>query len=285
MCRHRTARALARATRRDRPSARRGARDDVGRAMARERARESATRARDDDVLARDDDGGWAPVKRRDAAATTREGAVATMFERAPRAPVVLVLVGPSGAGKSTFSARLPRERWTTANQDTVSNGKRGTRQQCVRVAKRALEEGKHVVIDRCGLSRQQRADFVALAREARPPCELRAVWFNQPVSVYQQRVRMRTNHPGGVQGESSVRVVQLQMRGKDNAPPTKEEGFRIVRRCRFQDDVDAACAAFCALPAAETAVEFPKKSKPERTLDSVREPSVVEDAVADAAT
>jgi hypothetical protein len=48
---------------------------------------------------------------------------------------------------------------------------------------------------------------------------------------------------------------------------------------------VDAACAAFCALPAAETAVEFPKKSKPERTLDSVREPSVVEDAVADAAT
>ena len=85
MCRHCTARALARATRRDRPSARRGARDDVGRAMARERARESATRARDDDVLARDDDGGWAPVKRRDAAATTREGAAATMFERAPR--------------------------------------------------------------------------------------------------------------------------------------------------------------------------------------------------------
>jgi aprataxin len=232
-----------------------------------------------------DDDGGWVavttPAKRRAAPARAR----ATTFEGAPRVPVVLVLVGPSGAGKSTFSGRLPRERWATANQDTVSNGKRGTRQQCVRVAKRALEEGKHVVIDRCGLSRRQREDFVALAREATPPCELRAVWFNQPVSVYQQRVRMRTNHPGGVQGESSVRVVQLQMRGKDNAPPTKEEGFRIVQRCKFQDDVDAACAAFCALPAAETAVEFPKKPKPERKPPAVRQASMVEDAVPSAAS
>jgi len=179
-----------------------------------------------------------------------------------PRTPVVLVLCGPSGAGKSTFSEALPSERWVVSNQDTVSNGKRGTRQQCVRVAKLALSEGKHVVIDRCGLSVQQREDFIALAREATPPCALHAVWFNQPLSLYQKRAQMRRNHPGGVEGDGAVRVVQMQMRRKDNAPPTREEGFHVVRRCRYQDDVDAALAAFTAMPAATLAVEFAKKPR-----------------------
>jgi aprataxin len=169
-------------------------------------------------------------------------------------------LCGESGAGKSTLSAKLVATgRWAAANQDTISNGKRGSRQQCIRAAKRALEEGKHVVIDRCGLSVQQREDFVALAKTATPPCALHSIWFNQPISVYAKRAAARVNHPGGVQGEFALRVVQRQHRQKDNAPPTKDEGFVVVRRCKFQDQVDAATVVYKNLPAANISCVFPK--------------------------
>ena len=207
-------------------------------------------------VISSDDDerDGWTRARVR-----ARSSAPARAFASdAPATPVVLVLVGPSGAGKSTFSARLPRERWTVANQDTVANGGRGTRAQCARVAREGASAGKHVVIDRCGLSAQQREDFVALARSSTPPCALECVWFDQPTALYQRRARDRRNHPGGVEGEGAVRVVQMQMRRKDNAPPTREEGFRVIRRCRFQEDVDAALDAYRSLPLAATAVVFP---------------------------
>lgn len=218
-------------------------------------------------VISSDDesDDGWTRARARGRgmrASAERPPSVAFASGDAPATPVVLVLVGPSGAGKSTFSGRLPRERWAVANQDTVANGARGTRAQCVRVAREAASVGKHVVIDRCGLSAQQREDFVALARSSSPPCALECVWFDQPTALYQRRARDRRNHPGGVEGDGAVRVVQMQMRRKDNAPPTREEGFRVIRRCRFQEDVDAALDAYRSLPLAAAAVEFPNKRR-----------------------
>lgn len=200
----------------------------------------------------------------------------------APSSPVVLVLCGESGAGKSTLSAKLVATgRWAAANQDTISNGKRGSRQQCIRAAKRALEEGKHVVIDRCGLSVQQREDFVALAKTATPPCALHSIWFNQPISVYAKRAAARVNHPGGVQGEFALRVVQRQHRQKDNAPPTKDEGFVVVRRCKFQDQVDAATVVYKNLPAANISCVFPKPVRSaKKSADEVED--VDEDMVDD---
>ena len=196
----------------------------------------------------------------------------------APKAPVVLVLCGPSGSGKSTFSSKLPADKWAVANQDTISNGRPGSRQQCLSLAKRSLREGKHVVIDRCGLSVQQREDFVALAKESTPQCELHCVWFNQPTSVYAKRAQMRRNHPSGVEGDYAVRVVQMQSRRKDNAPPTKDEGFKTIRRCRYQDDVDAALGTYRAIPSPTISVEFPKKKASARAKP-VDDPMDVDDA------
>ena len=201
------------------------------------------------------------------ANATHGVGRAGAMTPASTGAPVVLVLVGPSGSGKSTFSERLRATgRWTVSNQDTVRDGRRGTRRQCVSVAKRGVCAGKHVVIDRCGLSREQREDFVALAKASTPPCDLHCVWFNQPTTTYQERARARRNHPGGVEGDGAVRVVQMQMRCKDNAPPTKEEGFRTIRRCRFQDDVDAALGTYRMIPPSTVAVEFPKHPRTSAT-------------------
>ena len=84
-----------------------------------------------------------------------------------PSRPVVLILVGPPGAGKSTLCASLPASAWTTVNQDTIGkHGKPGSRDQCVAAVKRALTLGKHVAVDRCHLTEEQRAFFVAVARE-----------------------------------------------------------------------------------------------------------------------
>lgn len=233
-----------------------------------------------------DDDGdAWTTVETKASAKSRRGGnekpvaqAMPLGWPAAPKAPVVLVLCGPSGSGKSTFSSKLPADKWAVANQDTISNGRPGSRQQCLSLAKRSLREGKHVVIDRCGLSVQQREDFVALAKESIPQCELHCVWFNQPTSVYAKRAQMRRNHPSGVEGDYAVRVVQMQSRRKDNAPPTKDEGFKTIRRCRYQDDVDAALGTYRAIPLPTISVEFPKKKASSRAKP-VDDPMDVDDA------
>jgi len=233
-----------------------------------------------------DDDGGaWTTVETKASTKSRRGGnekpasqAMPLGWPAAPKAPVVLVLCGPSGSGKSTFSSKLPADKWAVANQDTISNGRPGSRQQCLSLAKRSLREGKHVVIDRCGLSVQQREDFVALAKESIPQCELHCVWFNQPTSVYAKRAQMRRNHPSGVEGDYAVRVVQMQSRRKDNAPPTKDEGFKTIRRCRYQDDVDAALGTYRAIPSPTISVEFPKKRASSRAKP-VDDPMDVDDA------
>jgi len=239
-------------------------------------------------VIDDDDDGGggeaWTTVESKSSSKSRRESkkmasqAMPLGWPTAPKAPVVLVLCGPSGSGKSTFSNKLPADKWVVANQDTISNGRPGSRQQCLSLAKRSLREGKHVVIDRCGLSVQQREDFVALAKESSPQCELHCVWFNQPTSVYAKRAQMRRNHPSGVEGDFAVRVVQMQSRRKDNAPPTKDEGFKTIRRCRYQDDVDTALGTYRAIPSPTISVQFPKKKASARAK-SVDDAMDVDDA------
>jgi aprataxin len=66
---------------------------------------------------------------------------------------MVLILVGAPGSGKSTFCEALPKNAWTAINQDTIGNGgKKGNRKQCLAAMRRALDDGKHVAIDRCGM-------------------------------------------------------------------------------------------------------------------------------------
>jgi hypothetical protein len=61
------------------------------------------------------------------------------------------------GAGKSTLCASLPADRWTRVNQDSINKGRKGTRKQCLNAAAAAMRCGHHVVVDRCGLTAEQR--------------------------------------------------------------------------------------------------------------------------------
>ena len=54
--------------------------------------------------------------------------------------------------------------------QDTVKGGKRGTRQQCLALARQILQQGRCAIIDRCNVEPEQRRDFLQLAQELRLP-------------------------------------------------------------------------------------------------------------------
>ena len=187
-----------------------------------------------------------------------------------PSRPVVLILVGPPGAGKSTLCASLPASAWTTVNQDTIGkHGKPGSRDQCVSAVKRALTLGKHVAVDRCHLTEEQRAFFVAVARERGAAAH--AVNLNLPRDVILDRVRRRADHVS-VNGEKGVGVAKRMMGQKANAPPTRAEGFERVLACRDDAAVAAAAKTYAALPRAGTANERSVGAKTEDPTEEARE-------------
>eukprot|EP01024_Parvocaulis_polyphysoides_P064295 TRINITY_DN746_c0_g1_i1.p1 TRINITY_DN746_c0_g1~~TRINITY_DN746_c0_g1_i1.p1 ORF type:complete len:499 (-),score=61.09 TRINITY_DN746_c0_g1_i1:274-1680(-) len=152
----------------------------------------------------------------------------------------MLIMVGPPGSGKSTFANHLRCEggsTWIRVNQDTISNGKQGTRQQCLQYAEKIIKNGHSCVIDRCNVTPDQRKDFVQLAQQHN--IEVHAVVLSLTKEVCMERAMCRQHHEGGVEGKEAAKAVAMMLSQlTKQGMPTKEEGFESVQICMTDQQI-----------------------------------------------
>ncbi|KAL2484844.1 Transcription factor bHLH [Abeliophyllum distichum] len=102
---------------------------------------------------------------------------------------------------------------WARICQDTITNGKAGTKIQCLTSAGSAFMDGKSVFIDRCNLDREQRVDFLNLGG---PQVEKHAVVLHLPAKLCISRSEKRSGHEGNLQGRKAAAVVNRMLQKKD---------------------------------------------------------------------
>jgi atypical dual specificity phosphatase len=165
-------------------------------------------------------------------------------------APAIILLAGLPGSGKSTFTHRLqaiPSLRFSVVSQD--DHGKDAYKAHLVRWA-RDRAAVPHAVLDRCNLSREDRADAVAFAKAHH--ASIACVHLATDPATCIERIRTRTEHATVKSGASGKRIVE------DMAPRLQEphvrEGFASVHVIAGPADVDALLERWFGLSGSSSA-------------------------------
>ena len=141
---------------------------------------------------------------------------------------ILLLTVGVQGAGKSSFCEHITRGgSWCHFSQDTISGGKKGSREAVERAVEAVLKDNKSVVVDRMHLSSEQRRYFVDIGRRCNVP--VHAIVFLASADEVRQRVLDRTNHPGGVEGERLCHLGANNLINGNLIHPEYDEGFELI--------------------------------------------------------
>jgi len=146
-------------------------------------------------------------------------------------------------------------------NQDTL-----GDRHACVRAARRALGEGRPVVIDRCNISRMQRRVWLGVSDEF--GAGVGCIWLDIHPTECGARVLQRFGHPTLPATASSLKVID----GFSNRmeAPMEAEGF-VLWRVHCDREVDIALAeCVAALDQSETPAAPSAKAPAKRGLCDV---------------
>ncbi|XP_071722926.1 transcription factor bHLH140 [Rutidosis leptorrhynchoides] len=166
--------------------------------------------------------------------------------------PIVVILIGAPGSGKSTFCdhvMKVSTRPWVRVCQDIIGNGKAGTKAQCLSMSTTALKDGKSILIDRCNLDKEQRADFVKLKESYQ--VDVHAVVLDLPAKLCISRSVKRTGHEGNLQGGKAAAVVNRMLQKKEL--PKLNEGFTRITFCYNESDVQAAMDTYGSLSSSDT--------------------------------
>ncbi|XP_076939932.1 transcription factor bHLH140-like [Bidens hawaiensis] len=164
---------------------------------------------------------------------------------------VVVILVGAPGSGKSTFCdhvMRVSTRPWVRVCQDTIGNGKAGTKAQCLALASTSLKDKKNILIDRCNLNIEQRADFIKLKESHQ--VDVHALVLDLPAKLCISRSVKRTGHEGNLQGGRAAAVVNQMLKKKEL--PKLNEGFTRITICQNENDVQEALNAYGSLTSSD---------------------------------
>ena len=139
--------------------------------------------------------------------------------------PILLLLCGPQGSGKSYLCQQLVRDNvhWKSYSQDTIRNGKAGTRQAVEQATLHSLRDGHNVIVDRMHLDPSQRQYFISIAKTM--AVAVHCITFTTSKEVVKDRVEKRTDHiVMGVEG------AKLAVRScGELVMPSYQEGFQLM--------------------------------------------------------
>nr|XP_043622855.1 transcription factor bHLH140 isoform X2 [Erigeron canadensis] len=144
----------------------------------------------------------------------------------------------------------------------SIGNGKAGTKAQCLALSATSLKDGKSVLIDRCNLNKEQRADFIKLKDSHQ--VDVHAVVLDLPAKLCISRSVKRTGHEGNLQGGKAAAVVNRMLQKKEL--PKLNEGFTRITFCQNEIDVQAAMDTYGALSSSDS---LPSGCFGEKTTDT----------------
>jgi len=138
----------------------------------------------------------------------------------------LVIMVGRPASGKSSFSKKyfVPKG-YVHVNQDTMK-----TKAVCLKAAKKALEDGKSVIIDNTNGGRAARAEYLALAKEK--GVNARCFWLDTDLELcYHLNFHREKESQGTVR---RIPDVAYNVFKKNWAEPSTDEGFASVRKIEW---------------------------------------------------
>ena len=140
------------------------------------------------------------------------------------------VLMGLPGAGKSTFYAQRLAATHTHVSMDAIPRSTDKRRRQR-RLIDESLAARRSVAVDNVNATRADRAEFLAIAREA--GARVVGYWLDAPPGACLGRNKNRT-------GSARVPPVAIFAAAKRFEQPTVDEGFAALWRVRATGVTDA---------------------------------------------
>ncbi|PAA77608.1 hypothetical protein BOX15_Mlig031635g2, partial [Macrostomum lignano] len=141
--------------------------------------------------------------------------------------PELLLTVGAPACGKSSLAERVfvGEQGYSRANRDLLK-----TPAACLRLAEEAIKSGKSVIVDNTNPSRQDRAQYLELAKRLKVPARCLVMTTDKALAEHLNMFRQS-------QTASKVRRVPLvayRMYYSKYSEPTVAEGFSEIVRVPF---------------------------------------------------